>query len=403
MLYLFNRFVYLWYGVSEDGTQLQGEILAPNLSIATAHLLEFGIQVNRVNVRFFTLRPKKILTPRVRIQFTEQLSDLIRSGISLSGSLKVLETAFADGQARTLIWFIRRHVESGQSIGNVLHFFPREFNLTYRQLIEIGETSGQLEKVLVRLADLEKKKILLINKIKKASFYPILVLGLSLLITLFLIIGIVPKFIEIFNQAKLTLPFATLLLVNTSNFLMNHMVMISLGLLCSVGVCGYFFHTSAEIKKLIWKYFLAFPWFGNLIKYFFLSRLSYGLSTLLQVGIPLTQAIEMLLTNMANPLYLEAFATLLNLIKQGDSLSQALRSSCLFPDFMVYTVKIGEESSLIVPALLKIANFYEAEIDRFVDGVSIFLEPVLMIILGLIISIFMVALYLPIFSLGNAV
>jgi type IV pilus assembly protein PilC len=91
---------------------------------------------------------------------------------------------------------------------------------------------------------------------------------------------------------------------------------------------------------------------------------------------------------MANPLYLEAFATLLNLIKQGDSLSQALRSSCLFPDFMVYTVKIGEESSLIVPALLKVANFYEAEIDRFVDGISIFLEPVLMIILGLIGIIF---------------
>lgn len=403
MLQLLNVFIYRWYGVSEEGAYLQGEMRAPNLSVVIAHLLSFGIQVTRIKRKIFALRMKKILTSHTRIQLTEQLANLISAGISMPRALNALEKAFSDVHIKTFLWFMQRHIEAGQSLGAILYLFPKEFNLAYRQLVEIGESSGQLEKVLIRLADLEKKQVLIGYKIKKASFYPLIVLMLSLFIMLFLIVGIVPEFIEIFNQAKVTLPLATLLLVNTSDFLIRHAIFIGFILLSGFGAYGYFFHTSVQVKKLTSKSLLSLPWLGKIIHYFFLNRFSYGLSALLQVGIPVTQSIEMLLKNVANPFYAEIFRKLLDLIKEGNSLSQALKSSFLFPDFFVYTVKMGEESGLTVQSLVKVAAFYEAEIDRFVDGMSLFLEPILMIILGVIVGVFMVALYLPIFSLGNAI
>lgn len=393
--------VYHWHGADKEGTHLQGQIRAPNIHLAKAQLLSLDIHIKKIHRNIFSFHIKKILTPKSQIHFSEQLSDLISSGMSIPMALNAIGKAFNEIRIKTLFWLLKYYIELGQSFGQAINLFPQEFSLIYRQFVDVGEKSGQLEKTLLRLADLEKKKIIMRNKFKKACFYPLLVLSLALLIISFLMIAIVPKFVEIFNQAKLSLPQTTLFLVNTSHFLSDHINSISFVLLSIFAIYAYFFHISTSLKKITLHSLILLPWIGKIILWFFISRFSYGLSTLLQVGISLPQALEILLKNANNLFYEEEIRKILHLVNQGNALSQSLKASFLFHDFSVYTTKIGEESGLLSASLLKVAHFYDSKIDEFIDNISIFLEPILMVILGLIIGVFMLALYLPIFSLGN--
>ena len=199
------------------------------------------------------------------------------------------------------------------------------------------------------------------------------------------------------------MPWTTLWLINVSQFLTAYS-----GIIIVIGTVllflfGYLFQTSIKIKKRVWQWMLSIPYFGKVIQAFYMSRLSYALSILLQMGIGLIQAVDVFAKNLKNPLYVESLITVRDLLEKGNALSESLRASFLFPDFMISTLKIGEESGLMSEYLMKIALFYESVMDHFLDTVSVFLEPVLMLILGLMVSVFMVALYVPIFSLGNAV
>jgi type IV pilus assembly protein PilC len=396
-------FVYSWKGTTNNNDFLSGEIRAPHVQFAKAQLISLGITVVAIRIKFLFFKMKPILTSKTRVRMTEQIADLLGSGISMMRALKTIESTFSEIRIKTLFWLMQRYIESGQSFGNILYLFPKEFSAHYRQLVEIGEVSGQLETVLYRLAALEKKNLLIESKIKKASFYPILVFVFAFFITGFLLVGIIPKFVEIFDQAKLDLPWMTLLLMNVSKFLMGYseiLIVIISGLLF---LLYYLFQTSIKIKKIICGFLLSIPYVGKIIQAFYMSRLSYALSILLQMGIGLIQAIDVFAKNLKNPLYAESLMTVRDLLENGNAFSESLRSSVLFPDFMISTLKIGEESGLMSDYLMKIALFYESVIDHFLDTVSVFLEPVLMLILGLIVSVFMVALYVPIFSLGNAV
>ena len=222
MGYSLNFCEYLWQGTKEDGSFLRGEVRAPNCHLARAQLLALDIFVLSIRRKILFFCAKTILKTQTRIQMTEQLADLLSAGVSMTRSLSTIENICPDPRIKTLFWLMNRCVESGQSFGNALDFFPKEFSPHYRQLVQIGETSGQLEVVLCRLATLEKKTLLIQSKLKKASFYPGLVFFLSTIICGFLLIGIVPKFIEIFDQAKISLPETTCMLINASKFLIAH-------------------------------------------------------------------------------------------------------------------------------------------------------------------------------------
>lgn len=403
MLNHYFIFTYHWLGFNSEEVYLEGEIRAANVSFAKAQLMYLGIRITQIRCKKFFLPPKKILTQKLRIQFTQQLADLVGAGISMKTALSVLEKSFPSRSAKTLFWLIRSQIESGKPLSEVLYLFSREFNVTYCQLLRISEESGELEKTLRHLVDLEKKQWVIKNKLKKASFYPLLVLLLSLFIISFLLFGIVPKFAAIFNQANLHLPWLTWMLMQTSIFLLAHSILIIFCAVVIFSLGAYFFATSQHIQRVIWRILLLFPWLGSRIQWFFLARFSYNLSLLLGATLPLTQSIELLLKSTKNPLQTESLNQIANLVSQGYALSHSLKTGIFFNDFMVYTIKIGEESGRMVESLAKIANFYESEIDRLIDNMSIFLEPVLMVILGLIMGVFIVALYLPIFNLGYAV
>ena len=184
-------FVYIWKGTTHDGNFLSGEIRAPHLQFAKAQLLSLGIIVIAIRRKFLFFRMKPILTSKTRVRITEQIADLLSSGISMMRVLKTIESTFSEVRIKTLFWLIQRYIESGQSFGSILHLFPKEFSANYCQLVEIGEMSGQLETILYRLAALEKKNLLIEGKIKKASFYPALVFFFALFITGFLLVGII--------------------------------------------------------------------------------------------------------------------------------------------------------------------------------------------------------------------
>lgn len=403
MFGLLNHAIYSWKGLNTEGQLLKGETASPNLYLAKAKLLSLDIEIIKIRRNFFRLKTKKILKPQVRIQITEQLADLISTGIPITQALETIEQLFPNPEVKTLFWLMKRYIELGQSFGKTLQAFPREFNLNYQMLIQLGEESSQLTNILSRLAALEKKKMLIANKIKKASFYPGLVLFIALFVSSFLFTSIIPRFIEIFEHTKTALPPLTLTLIKLSHFLMNNGCCLIFITAISLLSFIYVFHTSPTIRKTISKIGLSLPWLGTILKTFYLNRINYALSSLLKMGVALKLALELLKKSIGNPLYEEAIETLIHQVEQGYSLSEALRSSPLFPDFMVYSLKIGEESGLLSQSLLKVANFYEARIDQFVDEIALFLEPILMVVLGLVIGIFLIALYLPIFNLGNAV
>jgi type IV pilus assembly protein PilC len=394
--------IYRWKGVSQEGIFLQGELESANWYLAKAQLLHLNIHILQIMKKRFAFQLKKILTPALRIQFTEQLADLISAGLPLTDALIIVMKAFSDARAKTLFWFIHHAIEKGQSFGTVLHHFTRDFNVIYRQLIEMGEALGALEKVLYRLAAMEKKKILMLQKFQKATFYPAIVLILAVVVSGFLLVGIMPKFIEVFNQSSVSLPWITQVFINLSHFFIHYGWLIVIFLFGGLVSYGYLLKTSKTLQKNTLKSLLKLPGIGKIINAFYLVHFSYGLSTLLQVGIPTLPALETLTKQVTHPLYAESMQIVLSAIKQGNALSRALTDVSFFPSFFIDTLQVGEASGLTAQSLLKLATFYETTIDRFLEGASIFLEPILMVTLGLIIGLFMIALYLPLFNLGNA-
>lgn len=395
---------YRYTGTNTQGKRVNGEIEADNLNLAKANLRKQGItplRVQRQTKPFFNfIHTKKIKASEIS-QFTRQLATMVAAGVPLVQSFDIVAKGTDNISFRNLILSIKTEIEGGRSFAEALKKFPLYFDDLFCNLIQAGETSGSLDQMLDRIATYKEKSESLKAKLKKAIIYPTAVLIIALGVSLILLIFVVPQFEELFKSFGADLPAFTLFILNISNLLQARWPIFLGGIVALVWIFKYFKKTSKRFRELLDKFILKIPVVGGIIHKAAIARYARTLSTTFAAGVPLTDALEAVAGASGNVVYLEAILNIRNEVITGSQIQAAMRNTQIFPNMVVQMVAIGEESGSLDAMLTKVANIYEAEVDIAVDGLSSLLEPVIMVVLGVIVGSLVIAMYLPIFKMGS--
>jgi type IV pilus assembly protein PilC len=393
---------FKWSGITLEGRKVEGETEAFSLNLAKFNLREqniFVIQIRKKRKNLLTRSAKKISHADISI-FYRQLATLITAGIPLVQGCDILLQSQKHPQLAKLIQTIKSELENGKALSTALRKHPVEFDTLSCHLVEIAELSGTLDIMLKRIADHKENSRALKNKIKQALFYPAIITIVAILVTVTMLLVVIPRFAELFQNFHSQLPWLTLQVIRLADFIRQHWW---LGLLPFSGIfiLWYFYKKSFRLKAALDHSLLKIPIIGELIQKFILARYGRTLATQLGAGIPITQALIMMVNTSNNHIFKTATKKLQLEISAGQSLNKAMLNTQAFPSLMTQMVKVGEESGSLEFMLGKAAEFYEAEIDYWIGNFSHLLEPLIIIILGVLIGGLVIAMYLPIFKLGT--
>ncbi|MDR3492017.1 MAG: type II secretion system F family protein [Gammaproteobacteria bacterium] len=399
-----QKYIYKWIGLNHQGIKIKGKLHALNSEHAKQILQKQNMAVlttrKAIQVKFYLFN-KKISAREISI-FLRQLSTLICTGIPIISALQILLENQKKIQLHQLINDLIAAIKSGQTLSFSLQHYPNYFNALTRHLIKIGEQSGTMDVMLTRIADQKEKQIQIKESIQLALLYPTVITFISAIMTVVMLVLVIPKFAELFETFHGKLPYFTLKIIQLSAFFR-----------CSI---PYFFFTVILLTPvLMWsrhyfkyhlitdKLLLTIP----LLKEFYLKILSANFSRVFAVmmcsGIPITDAMKLLKDLSPNSLYQQAITQLTFEITSGQRLYDAMRRCAFFPDLLIQMIKVGEESGTLDTMLAKSAEFYESDINQSVSHFTQLLEPLIIIILGVLIGGLVIAMYLPIFKLGTVI
>ncbi len=339
--------------------------------------------------------------------FTRQLATLIDAGLPLLKGLEVLGKQEKDEVLRRIILNLSESVQGGSTFSESLGQHPRVFSRLFVNMVKAGELGGVLEVVLNRLAEFQEKAQKLKNKVVSAMTYPVIVLGIAMLILVFLLTFIVPKFEQIFKDllGNKPLPDLTRFVMGLSATAVSNwyiLVLIAVG-----GVAGWkSLNSSEKGRVLIDKTVLKLPLFGDLMRKSSISRFTRTLGTLVTSGVPILQALLITRETAGNSIVAEAVMKVHDAVKEGESIVTPLEASGVFPAMVISMVDVGEETGQLPDMLLKIAEVYDDEVDSTVDALTALLEPLMIVFLAVVVGTIVVALFMPMVELlknmGNA-
>ncbi|MEW9797235.1 type II secretion system F family protein [Alteromonas sp. CYL-A6] len=396
---------FTWQGKDRRGNARKGEISATSLAEAKNLLRRQGISANKVrklSKPLFGGRGKKITASDIAV-ISRQIATMLNAGVTLIQSLEMIAQGHANENVRKLLGEITDEVKSGNPLSGALRKHPEYFDDLYCDLVYTGEQSGALENIYDRIATYKEKAEALKSKIKKAMFYPIAVLVVAFIVTTILLIFVVPQFEEIFSSFGAQLPAFTLFVLAISAFVQDYGVYIAAAMVGG----GYMFmrtyKKSPKLRDNVDKKLLKIPVIGEILKKASIARFTRTLSTTFAAGVPLIGALESAAGASGNAVYRDAVLFIRKEVAGGMQMHTAMRATNVFPDMVNQMVAIGEESGAVDEMLSKIATIYEAEVDDMVDGLTSLLEPLIMAVLGVVIGGLIIAMYLPIFEMGNVV
>ncbi|MBB72706.1 MAG: type II secretion system protein F [Legionellales bacterium] len=401
-----NVEVFLWEGTNKRGAKITGEITGTSMAIVKAELRRQGINPSKVRKKpkalFSDLRKQKIKPVDIAI-VTRQLSTMINASVPIVQSIEILGRGHENPKMQELLIGIKNDVEAGNALSLALGKHPEFFNELFTNLVAAGEQSGSLDTMLDRIALYKEKTESLKGKIKKALFYPTAVIVIALVITAAMLIFVVPQFKEIFEGFGATLPAPTVIVMNLSEIFQSYWYII-FGVLFG-GVYGIIKLKKTNEKFAHWldKISLKIPIIGKILRKAAVARFARTLSTTFAAGMPLVDALEAVSGATGNILYKNATLDIRDAVSTGQNIHQSMRTSQLFPNMVVQMVAIGEESGSLEAMLSKVADFFEEEVDNAVDSLSSLLEPMIMVVLGVLIGGLVIAMYLPIFKMGSVI
>lgn len=347
-------------------------------------------------------RKQKISSLDITVLF-RQLATLISSGVPIVQSLEVLRQSNHDHfSLQKLIQSIKHEIENGKTLMNSLCKFPRYFDNLTCHLVNAGEQSCTLDKILKRIASHKEKSHALKRQIKQALFYPSLIFFTAIAMSITMLTFVVPRFAELFQSMHKELPAFTQLIIFLSTLIRDQYWLILPFLILSV-ITFYYFKVSPQFKNKIDYYILKIPFLNTIIKKIILARLTRTLAITYSAGIPITQALKIIANIAGNTTYSKAITTIQTRVTLGQQLHTAMRMNALFPAMPIQMIKIGEESGTLEHMLEKIAELYESDIDHLISNLNQLLEPLIMITLGVLIGGLVIAMYLPIFKLGTVI
>ncbi len=398
---------FVWEGVNKKGAKIKGETRSTTLALARAELRRQGINPTRLKKKaeplFGGKAKKKKITANDIAVFSRQMATMMSSGVPLVQSFDIIGKGHENPAMQDLIMTIKADVESGNNLADSLARHPRYFDPLYCSLVNAGEQAGILDTLLDKIATYKEKTEAIKSKIKKAMFYPIAVIVVSFIVTAILLIFVIPQFQEMFSNFGADLPAMTLMVIGLSQIFQDWWWAIFGG----IGIALYAFfevkQRSESFRNALDRLVLKLPIFGPLLQKAAIARFARTLSTMFAAGVPLVEAMGTVAGAAGNYVYKTAILQMRDDISTGSQLNLSMRNTNLFPNMVVQMVAIGEEAGSIDSMLGKVADFYEQEVDDAVDGLSSLLEPLIMAFLGVVIGGLVIAMYLPIFKMGEVV
>ena len=396
-----NESVYEWEGKDRNGKIVRGETRAGGENQVIASLRRQGILPSKVKKR--RMRSGKKIKPKDIALFTRQLATMMKAGVPLLQAFDIVGRGSTNASVTKLLNDVRGVVESGSSLSTAFRRHPMYFNALYCNLVEAGEAAGILEGLLDRLATYMEKTEAIKSKIRSALIYPIAVIIVAFVVVAIIMIFVIPVFKEVFTSFGADLPGPTLIVMAISEFFVKYWYLIFFG----IGGAVYFFFQawkrSEKMQRFMDRWLLRIPIFGPLIEKSCVARWTRTLSTMFAAGVPLVEALDSVGGASGNSVFAVATEKIQQEVSTGTSLTVAMADTNVFPSMVIQMCAIGEESGSIDHMLGKAADFYEAEVDEAVAGLSSLMEPIIIVFLGTIIGGIVVSMYLPIFKLGQVV
>ncbi len=394
-------FVFEWEGKDRNGKQVRGETRAVGENQVLAAMRRQGIVITKIKKR--RTRSGKRIKPKDIAVFTRQLATMMKAGVPLLQAFDIVGRGNPNPNLSRLLNDIRADVETGTSLSAAFRKYPLYFDNLYCNLVEAGEAAGILEELLDRLASYMEKTEALKSKIRSALMYPVAVIIVAFVVVAIIMIFVIPSFKQVFSSFGADLPGPTMFVIHMSEFFVEYWWAIFLGL----GGGFYFFfqawRRNEKMQMFMDRLLLRIPIFGPLVEKSVIARWTRTLATMFAAGVPLVEALDSVGGASGNSVYVKATEKIQQEVSTGTSLTNAMTNANVFPSMVLQMSAIGEESGSIDHMLGKAADFYEAEVDDMVAGLSSLMEPIIIVVLGTVIGGIVVSMYLPIFKLGQVV
>ena len=395
-----KEYQYSWEGKDKGGKIVKGEMRGAGEASISAHLRRQGITVTKIKKS--ASRGGKV-TDKDLTLFTRQLATMLKSGVPLLQAFDIVGKGHENPAVARLLLDIKTDVETGSSLEQSFRKFPLYFNDLYCNLLGAGEAAGILDSLLDRLATYMEKTQAIKSKIKSALFYPVSIIVIAFVITAVIMIFVIPAFKDLFKNFGADLPAPTLVVMAISDFFVTWWWAIFGGIGGGIYWFMYAWKRSKIMQRRMDQMMLKLPVFGPLLRKASIARWSRTLSTMFAAGVPLVEAFDSVAGAAGNAVYSDATKAIQREVTSGVSLTVAMQNTDVFPSMVLQMVAIGEESGALDSMLSKVADFFEAEVDDAVEALSSLMEPVIMVVLGTLIGGMVVAMYLPIFKMGQAV
>ncbi|MFC6669545.1 type II secretion system F family protein [Marinobacterium aestuariivivens] len=394
-----------WQGKDKSGNATKGKLDAADLAAAKAHLRRQGIIPKKVSKERSSIfsNKNKAIKPLDIAFFTRQMATMLKSGVPLIQGLEIVANGAEKDKLKKMIYQVRDSVSSGTDFSTALSQFPIHFDDLYCNLVKAGEQSGALETMLDRIASYKEKVEALKAKIRKAMTYPAAVVVVGILVTAILLVKVVPVFEDLFVSFGADLPAFTRFVVTLSEYAQKWWFVA----LLLLALAGYLFQSthrkSEKFRNWVDRTVLKIPVIGKILHKAAIARFARTLSTTFAAGVPLVEALDSAAGAVGNVVYRNAILQIRNGVSTGQSLQNAVQMTGIFPNMAIQMIGIGEEAGSLETMLDKVASFYEDEVDNAVDALSSLMEPMIMVVLGTLVGGLVIAMYLPIFQLGNVV
>ncbi len=395
---------YVWEGKDRKGNKSKGELTGSNLALVKAQLRKQGITPDKVKKKPKPLfGGSKKVTPFDIAMLTRQLATMMKAGVPLVQSFDIVADGLENKGLQELVMSIRNDISSGTSFAGALRKHPKYFDDLYCNLVDSGEKAGALEQMLDRIATYLEKTELLKKKVKKAMTYPIAVIVVAIVVTAILLVKVVPQFESLFQGFGAELPVFTQMVVNLSEWLQSWWFIVLLSIVGSIFLFKEAKRRSQKFSDLVDKYVLKLPVVGKILDKSAVAKFGRVLSTTFAAGVPLVDALDSVAGATGNAVYRDAIDRIKNDVSSGTQLQASMRQQDVFPVMAVQLTAIGEESGNLDEMLAKVAEHYEAVVDDMVDNLTALMEPMIMAVLGVLVGGLIIAMYLPIFQMGQVV
>ena len=396
-----KEYTYSWTGTDKSGKTLRGEMKAGGEAVVNAMLRRQGVKVLKLKKQ--SVRRGGSITDKDITLFTRQLATMMKSGVPLLQAFDIVGKGHSNAAVQRLLMDIKTEVETGSNLKSAFEKHPLYFDALFCNLVGAGEAAGILDSLLDRLATYKEKVQAIKSKIKAALFYPVAIIVVAFVITAVIMIFVIPAFKQVFASFGADLPAPTLVVMAISEFFVQYWYLIFGVVIGSVWGFFYAWKRSKSVQIMMDRIALRLPIFGDMVRKATIARWTRTLATMFAAGVPLVEALDSVAGAAGNYEYYVATKKIQAEVSTGSSLTVSMQNVEMFPNMVLQMVAIGEEAGSLDGMLSKVADFFEAEVDDAVDAMSSLMEPLIMVVLGTLIGGMVIAMYLPIFKLGQAV